>query len=624
MDKLFILTIILLLPLHVNSDVTPIEPETEANKLLSTNLDELILILTGDTQYYFPCTLENEQCKSKSAECREKNGLTENNNRVNKSGLTRSDIEVLELECIKIESLISNTAQRRSIYDLNRRLENKPKALVINGDLTNFGHTRELNKFKEEWMSLPLKLLIGLGNHDYENNIDDCVANQCANNMLFWFVRKYAPSLNLSLDYKASGSFLKTTYSGRATCARVIQLNNRPDYTASVQSVNQWEIHSSLYWLRQELEATNGNRSWPVLINLHHLERATEKRIITILKLWMADEKNNNSLRKVAVFSAHMHSMHSHKVKCINGVTVPFMFVGSVPNNRFTTIKFLDSKIFKMRLLSLGVLLLVLLVMVSLVEAKPGKKTKKDEENSRSDLEEQDDSEDEKARAFDDLSDLTYLELGNNKIKTIDNKIFTTKLSGLHKLFLYHNQIKKITPTTFSHLSELKVLDLDYNSDLKLPKSSFSDGLKSLEELSMDYCGIKELDDNIFENLVCDMSWLINDKTLHTFIEVPRCKSPSEFANKTFSQLYGEICGGNTSIQSKGSRNIVISFVVLMGVIGAIAGFLCYTRRIRVTNFMYRPEAPQMGYSNLTAQQQNPDDDRELQDDFHPRPDAAL
>ena len=60
-----------------------------------------------------------------------------------------------------------------------------------------------------------------------------------------------------------------------------------------------------------------------------------------------------------------------------------------------------------------------------------------------------------------------------------------------------------------------------------------------------------------------------------------------------------------------------------MAVIGAIAGFLCYTRKIRVTNFMYRPEVPQMGYSNLTAQQPNPDDDRD-QDDFRPRPDAAL
>lgn len=130
----------------------------------------------------------------------------QNNNRLNKSGLSRSDVEALELECIKIESSVSNTAQRRSIYDLNRRLENKPKALIINGDLTDFGHTRELIKFKvvanefrsrtkinfpeifqEEWMSLPLRLLVGLGNHDYENNIDDCTANRCANNMLFWY-----------------------------------------------------------------------------------------------------------------------------------------------------------------------------------------------------------------------------------------------------------------------------------------------------------------------------------------------------------------------------------------------------------------------------------------------------
>lgn len=76
MEKVIIF-IILITSTYSLPSVIPIEPETEANKLLSTNFDELILILTGDTQYYFPCTPENDQCKSKSIECRGKNGLME-------------------------------------------------------------------------------------------------------------------------------------------------------------------------------------------------------------------------------------------------------------------------------------------------------------------------------------------------------------------------------------------------------------------------------------------------------------------------------------------------------------------------------------------------------------------
>uniref|UniRef100_A0A7E4W4K2 Metallophos domain-containing protein n=1 Tax=Panagrellus redivivus TaxID=6233 RepID=A0A7E4W4K2_PANRE len=358
-DSLFVISVLVI---HLTS-CAPVEPEQDAQRLLAVNHDELILIFTGDTQYYYPCTLSNRACRQKSVECRTNNGLDEFHRRVNKTSLRSKQIEELELECIKIESRISNTAQRRSIFDLNRRLINKPKALIMNGDLTNFGHARELIKFKEEWMTLPMYLLAGLGNHDYENNVDDCIANQCANNMLYWFVRKYAPSVGLALDYTSDERFFKTTYKGsfayaktlctenQETCVRVIQLNNRPDYTTSIQSASQWEVQSSLQWLKQELEMTNTNRTWPVLINLHNLESKVEKRLKAILRLWLNSAENSSATRKVAVFHAHLHEKHEHRVVCVGGVTVPFIFVGSVPNNRYTTIKFTDAeaKMFFMR-----------------------------------------------------------------------------------------------------------------------------------------------------------------------------------------------------------------------------------------------------------------------------------
>uniref|UniRef100_A0AC34PUN9 LRRCT domain-containing protein n=1 Tax=Panagrolaimus sp. JU765 TaxID=591449 RepID=A0AC34PUN9_9BILA len=656
------------------------------------------------------------------------------------------------------------------------------------------------------------------------------------------------------------------------TCVRLIQLHNRPDYTASIHSATQWEIQSSLHWLRQQLEATNGNRSWPVLINLHNLEKTTKTRIVTILDLWMSSLANKNATRKVAVFFAHLHSRHEINTECISGTSVPFIFVGSVPHNR-------------MKLFKLGLLLLIFVIILTLVDARPKKNNKDDDDdddpntikideeeddekpskNSKKgrvkasnkktdddyDVDDQEDStgairacskggicdcesKDElkcekvmvdgkqldtlhievvkegfdakkvnlknnaiqriqtdrifpgqettiesldlsdniidqiDSHAFDVLTTLRTLKLSHNHIKKIGPNIFTEEFGEvLMHLYLDNNQIERITSKTFSKLTELTILVLDSNPIKELPKNAFPESLKNLEELSLDYCNIDKLDDEIFKNLVnlkslslignpivsipkainaipnlenldlsatnlpeihteqivddhnlkllrisnmkflydindcafcglskletltmencsslrnidanafgteeqekdetftvpvlkelnlkncnfthlppellawekieklsisgnpfecnCEMSWLINNKTLHSFTDAPRCAGPDEFQGKTFSQVADTMC--NPVKSKNGSKNVVLAFVLLMGVLGVITAFLFYTRRIRVTNVLYRPEVPEMGYSNLSAQQDHQDDERELQTDFHPKPDAAL
>lgn len=42
---------------------------------------------------------------------------------------------------------------------------------------------------------------------------------------------------------------------------------------------------------------------------------------------------------RIAVFFAHMHQLHQVKVQCFHGVSVPFVYVGSVPNNRLVQIQ---------------------------------------------------------------------------------------------------------------------------------------------------------------------------------------------------------------------------------------------------------------------------------------------
>lgn len=105
----------------------------------------------------------------------------------------------------------------------------------------------------------------------------------------FRFVNEYTPQMNLTLDLDSQFDFWKTSYDGSLayykdfcsdtdnTCVHSIQLHNRPEYAANINSINSWKIRSSLQWLRRDLDKMR-NRTWPVLINLHDYE-ATNLRL---------------------------------------------------------------------------------------------------------------------------------------------------------------------------------------------------------------------------------------------------------------------------------------------------------------------------------------------------------
>ncbi|KAI6226370.1 hypothetical protein M3Y99_01296800 [Aphelenchoides fujianensis] len=329
-----------------------ITPPNAAARLLANETDELILMFMGDPQYHFPCTLSNAPCKEASAVFRETNKLNKMCERVDRKGLASLQVKDLEEQCAIMEGNFSNEIQRKAIFDLYRRMANKPKGLIVNGDLTNFGHTHQLALFKTEWLTMPFPLFVGLGNHDIENNVNDCVANQCVNNMLSWFTTEYAPLMNLTLDMETQFELWKSVREGSfayfkdfcsdsdANCVHSIQLHNRADYATSVNSVSSWRIRSSLQWLRHDLDQMR-NRTWPVLINLHNYEAGTSgQRLKRELTGWLANDENLGIIRKPFVLFAHYHEKHSMTVECISGTTVPFLYVGSVPRNRYTVIKF--------------------------------------------------------------------------------------------------------------------------------------------------------------------------------------------------------------------------------------------------------------------------------------------
>src|SRR5262249_9175904 len=161
------------------------------------------------------------------------------------------------------------------------------KGVIINGDLTAFGHGYQLAKYKEMYdQGLGLKIYPGLGNHDYANNVNRCHENNCATRMVT-YMNDFVKDLNpISYDFYVSDQYYKfpslrkdyqgsLAYSWEIGDVHFVQLHNYPAYT---NSWNGWngdaarrdyvEITSSMNWLRKDLTDAR-NRGKIIILNMH-------------------------------------------------------------------------------------------------------------------------------------------------------------------------------------------------------------------------------------------------------------------------------------------------------------------------------------------------------------------
>ena len=73
-----------------------------------------------------------------------------------------------------------------------------PRGAIVNGDLTAFWFPEEKKLYEELYPALHYQIYPGLGNHDYQNNTDDCDYdviyypdhNRCAKEAVWWMTRK--------------------------------------------------------------------------------------------------------------------------------------------------------------------------------------------------------------------------------------------------------------------------------------------------------------------------------------------------------------------------------------------------------------------------------------------------
>lgn len=183
--------------------------------------------------------------------------------------------------------------------------------VLINGDLTDFGHGSERRPTQELFRRLgPTKgaplFFPGLGNHDYGNNIDDCANNGCARDSVcdvlgwtyelqprFWDHHFSDPehygSFGYSIDVGPDATF--------------VQLHDSPTYnvrfSTGIFHKTKFDVVSSLRWLEGVLhDARKRNRY--VFLSMHRRDQwpgGTSERFKRLIQAYGVQ----------AVFAGHYH-----------------------------------------------------------------------------------------------------------------------------------------------------------------------------------------------------------------------------------------------------------------------------------------------------------------------------
>lgn len=159
--------------------------------------------------------------------------------------------------------------------------------LIINGDMTEFGHGNERKGFRSQIIKAPSGtagplFLPGLGNHDYENNINDCANNGCARDAvcdhIIWArtIQEKATGFSFDYTYNVNVHRGSLAYSFDIGMIHVVQLNNEPTYTTYFETggheiigpKRKFDITSAMPWLAKDLASAKARGKYTI-INMH-------------------------------------------------------------------------------------------------------------------------------------------------------------------------------------------------------------------------------------------------------------------------------------------------------------------------------------------------------------------
>lgn len=203
---------------------------------------------------------------------------------------------------------------------------------VVNGDITEFGRYETRVSFDNIYTSaLTTPLLLGLGNHDYANNVNDCTEpnffdfsyNACARGSFFDIINRmdrYAKILNnYSYDYDKSSQSGSGAYSWDLGDMHYVQLHNYPTYQVSLDHYAAQDLYvtKSISWLENDLKNAH-ERGKATILNFHDAKSHFAYDISVEEKERL--EKMISDYNVIAIFSGHTHDLGSSDYGFLDGV----------------------------------------------------------------------------------------------------------------------------------------------------------------------------------------------------------------------------------------------------------------------------------------------------------------
>lgn len=236
------------------------------------------------------------------------------------------------------ESLSGETSRAKNRNTMNSILSlGNVKFAIVNGDLTEYGRKAQYDDYSKIYRSSGILVADGMGNHDYQRNVGDCVAfpdfgvskNGCA---LSAVEREYSAiknfkknitqisgsafSADVEMTSKSTGEEVSDDYHGSLAYSwdvgdvHYVQLQNYPTYTVCMSAFLTGfdvsaEITSSLDWLAIDLEKAD-LRGKETVINFHDARPASDDGLSLFL--------NKNNSKELSSFKS---IITSHNVKAI-------------------------------------------------------------------------------------------------------------------------------------------------------------------------------------------------------------------------------------------------------------------------------------------------------------------
>lgn len=231
--------------------------------------------------------------------------------------------------------------------------ESPIRGVMFNGDLVNYNHwtgaysSTHLAHFENNYEKIKVPIYCGLGNHDYEMNVDDTLENRGATSMVEYVINNCSENEIDNCDYRKMEDYtfpsLRTVYTGSFSYSfdienvHFIQLHNYPGYTRSWGNFRgdrarevDVNVTDCFDWLENDLRTARA--AGKAIIVAHHYRGDFYERYVDLF----------NKYKVSAVFIGHSHTNYGKA--SIAGSSIPLFYCGSTSQSNYILMECDDDK----------------------------------------------------------------------------------------------------------------------------------------------------------------------------------------------------------------------------------------------------------------------------------------